>query len=94
MEEAIILKNHQLKACATDALQLIYTYFLSKRWYSAKDIKMKLQAIFKELGIPTPKAITSHTINDYFEAEERRTAQGRGYYLITTRFNDILTKRK
>ena len=94
IKEAIIFKKHQLKACATDAIQLINTYFFPQRWYSARDIKKGLKAIFKKLDIPTPFSITSDTINDYFEAIEKRTAKARGFYLIAPRFNDILTKRK
>lgn len=86
IKEAIILKKHQMEACATDAVQLINTYFHPQQWYSAKDIKKGLKDIFNKLNIPTPKAITSHTINDYFEAKEQKRKIGRGYYLISPRF--------
>lgn len=86
IREAVILKKHQMRAHATDAIQLINTYFYPQQWYSAMTIKERIKKIFTELNIPTTKAITSHTINDYFEAIERKTHQGRGYYLIAPRF--------
>lgn len=86
IREAVILKKHQLKANATDAIQLINTFFYPQQWYSSKIIKSKIKDIFAELNIPTTKAITSHTINDYFEAKEQRKHAGRGYFLISPRF--------
>lgn len=87
IREAVILKKHQLKANATDAIQLINTFFYPQQWYSAKFIKEKIKEIFAELNIPTTKAITSHTINDYFEAKElKKRVGGRGYFLISPRF--------
>ena len=87
LREAIILKKHQVKAHATDAIQLINTFFFPQQWYSAKFIKEKIKEIFAELNIPTTKAVTSHTINEYFEAkEQKKRVGGRGYYLISPRF--------
>jgi len=87
IREAIILKKHQMKAHATDAIQLINTFFFPQQWYSAKFIKEKIKEIFAELNIPTTKAVTSHTINEYFEAkEQKKRVGGRGYYLISPRF--------
>ena len=87
MREAIILKKHQVKAHATDAIQLINTFFFPQQWYSAKTIKEKIKEIFAELNIPTSKAVTSHTITEYFEAKEvKKRVGGRGYFLISPRF--------
>jgi hypothetical protein len=86
MRAAIILKKHQVKARATDAVQLINTYFHAQQWYSAKTIKERIKEIFVALDIPIVKAVTSHTINEYFEAREQRKRTGRGYYLIAPRF--------
>ena len=86
IREAVILKKHQVKAHATDAIQLINTFFYPQQWYSAKTIKEKIKEIFAELNIPTTKAVTSHTINEYFEAREQRKRVGRGYFLISPRF--------
>ena len=86
IREAIILKKHQMKAHATDAILLINSFFYPQQWYSAKTIKEKIKEIFTELNIPTTKAITSHTINEYFEAREQKKKAGRGYFLIAPRF--------
>lgn len=86
IREAIILKKHQEKAHATDAIQLINSFFYPQQWYSAKTIKEKIKEIFTELKIPTTKAVTSHTINEYFEAVEQRKKSGRGYFLVAPRF--------
>ena len=86
IREAVILKKHQVKAHATDAIQLINTFFYPQQWYSAKTIKEKIKEIFAELNIPTTKAVTSHTINEYFKAREQRKRVGRGYFLISPRF--------
>ena len=75
-----------MRAHATDAIQLINAYFFPQQWYSAKTIKSKIKEIFAKLDIPTTKAVTSHTINDYFEAREQKKKAGRGYYLIAPRF--------
>ena len=86
IREAVLLKEHQVKAHATDAIQLINRFFYPQQWYSAKTIKEKIKEIFAELNIPTTKAVTSHTINEYFEAREQRKRVGRGYFLIAPRF--------
>ena len=86
IQEAVILKKHQKEAHATDAIQLINTYFYPQQWYSARMIKERIKEIFAELNIPTIKAITSHTITDYFEAREQRKRAGRGWFLISRRF--------
>ena len=86
IREAVILKKHQVKAYATDAIQLINTFFHPQQWYSAKTIKEKIKEIFAELSIPTTKAITSHTIKDYFEVKEQNKRASRGYYLISAKF--------
>ena len=87
IREAVILKKHQMTAHATDAIQLINTFFYPQQWYSAKFIKEKIKEIFAELNIPTTKAVTSHTITEYFEAKElKKRVGGRGYFLISPRF--------
>lgn len=87
IREAVILKKHQVKAYTTGAIQLINTFFYPQQWYSAKTIKEKIKEIFAELSIPTTKAVTSHTIKEYFEAREiRKRKEGRGYFLIAPKF--------
>jgi len=86
IREEIIIKKHQENACSTDAIKLINAKFYSKQWYSAKYIKEQLTEVFKVLNISHPKAITSHTINEYFVAVEKRKHEGRGYYLLEPKF--------
>lgn len=86
IREAIIIKKHEKDACSTDAIKLINASFYAQQWYSAKYIKKKITEIFKTLDILHPKAITSHTIKDYFVASEKRKHNSRGYYLIEPRF--------
>ena len=86
MRAAIILKKHQVKAHATDAIQLINAYFRPQKWYSAKAIKERIKEIFAELNVPVTKAVTAKTIYEYFEAREQKKRAGRGYFLISPRF--------
>jgi hypothetical protein len=86
IREEIIIKKHQENACSTDAIKLINASFYIQQWYSVKEIKQRLTNIFKVLEIPHPKAITSHTINEYFFAVEKKKREGRGYYLLKPKF--------
>ena len=86
LRQAIIIKKHQENACSTDAIKLINATFYSQQWYSAYYIKKKLREVFQSFKIPHPKAITSHTINDYFIADERKRKGKRGYFLKSQRF--------
>lgn len=86
IRKAVIIKKHRMKAHATDAIKLVNASFHANHWYSAKTIKRRIKEIFAELNIPTTKAITSHTINDFFEANEQKKRTGRGYFLIAPRF--------
>lgn len=88
IKQELIIKKHKLMSHSTDTIELIIIYFTPQRWYSASEIRKKLREAFKIMGVPTLKAVTSHTITDYFEAVERKTHQGRGYYLIAPRFID------
>lgn len=89
MREAIILKNHEQKTSSVDLAKLININFKARNWYSCAMIKKRLKEIFGSLNISPPKAITSHTINDYFEAAEQKKKEGRGYYLISSKFIDM-----
>lgn len=86
IREEIIVKKHQENACSTDAIKLINASFYPQQWYSAKEIKQRLTNIFKVLEISHPKAITSHTINEYFFAVEKKKREGRGYYLLEPKY--------
>lgn len=86
IKEAIILIKYSKKSTGTEVIQLIKNSFYAGQWYSASYIKAELQRIYKILNITPPKAITSHTINDYFIAKEDRKKDKRGYHLIECRF--------
>lgn len=86
IKEAIILTRYSNKSTGTEVIQLIKNSFQAGRWYSGAHIKSEIQHIFDALHITPPKAITSHTINDYFKATEQRTKKERRYYLIECRF--------
>ncbi|MBR6046852.1 MAG: DEAD/DEAH box helicase family protein [Bacteroidaceae bacterium] len=86
IKEAIIVKKHQEKAYSTDVIKLINASFYPQQWYSAKYIKQRLTEIMKMLNVSHTKAITSHTINEYFYAQEIRKHEGRGYFLIEPKF--------
>ena len=86
IKEAVILTKYSEKSTGTEVIQLIKNSFYAGQWYSASYIKAELQRIYKILNITPPKAITSHTINDYFIAKEDRKKDKRGYYLIECRF--------
>ena len=86
IKEAVILTKYSEKSTGTEVIQLIKNSFHAGQWYKASYIKAEIQRIFKILNITPPKAITSHTINDYFIAKEDRKKDKRGYYLIECRF--------
>ena len=72
IKEAVILTNYNERSTGTEVIQLIKNSFHAGQWYKASYIKAEIQRIFKILNITPPKAITSHTINDYFIAKEDR----------------------
>lgn len=86
IKEAVILTNYNERSTGTEVIQLIKNSFHAGQWYKASYIKAEIQRIFKILNITPPKAITSHTINDFFIAKEDRKKDKRGYYLIECRF--------
>lgn len=86
VKEALILKRHSERSKGTEALELIYNKFSSGVRYNASYIKKTLVDIFKKLNVPHLKAITSHTILDYFYAVEKNTKESRGYLLLKPKF--------
>ena len=70
IKEAMILADYHKKATGTEVLKLIANSFEAGQWYSAKYIKEELTRIFKLVGLNPKKAVTSHTINDFFYAVE------------------------
>lgn len=86
IREAMILKRYHDKSTGTEAIQLIKNSFNENTWYADDYIKKKLKWIFKMLDIKYPKAVTSHTIGDFFEYEEKPTKKKRGKLLYRCRF--------
>lgn len=86
IKEAVILTNYNERSTGTEVIQLIKNSFHAGQWYRADYIKAEIQRIFKILNITPPKTITSHTIKDYFDADEKRTKKERGYYLKECKF--------
>ena len=86
IREAMILKCYHEKSTGTEAIQLIRNSFKENTWYADSFIKKELQRIFKLLGIKYPKAVTSHTIGDFFEYEDKPTKKIRGKRLYKFKF--------
>lgn len=86
IREAMILKSYREKSTGREAMQLIKNSFSENTWYADDFIKKELKRIFKLLDINYPKAITSHTIGDFFEYEDKPTKKKRGKFLYRCRF--------
>ncbi len=86
IREAIILKRYHEKSNGTEAIQLIKNSFKENTWYADDFIKREMQRIFNLLDIKYPKNVTSHTIGDFFEYENKRTKKKRGKQLHKYKF--------
>ena len=82
IKEAMILADYHKKATGTEVLLFIANSFEVGKWYSAKYIKEELTRIFNLVGLNPKKAITSHTINDFFYAVQSQKKKVKGYHLI------------
>lgn len=85
IKEAMILADYHKKATGTEVLLFIANSFEVGKWYSAKYIKEELTRIFNLVGLNPKKAITSHTINDFFYAVQCKRQQTKGYQLIKSK---------
>ena len=81
IKEAMILKRYHEKSSGIEASQLIKNSFDENTWYPDDFIKRELKRIFKRLDINYPKAVTSHTIGDFFEYTDKPTKKERGKIL-------------
>lgn len=86
IQEAIILFRYHEKSTGTEVIKLVKNSFKAGEWYNASYIKNEIKRIYDLLYITPPEAITSHTINEFFIAVEKKTKKGRGYLLISCRF--------
>jgi hypothetical protein len=85
IKEAMILTDYHKKTTGTEVLQAIYNIFEVNQWYSRDFIKKEILRIFGLFGITPKKAVTSHTILDFFIARESERKKVKGYYLIKKR---------
>lgn len=69
-----------------EAQKLLNLDFQIGAWYSAENIKSKLKQICKDLDMKPLKAVTSHTILDFFEAKPQQRGKKRGYLIIRKKF--------
>lgn len=85
IKEAMILADFNERARGDEVQKLIANSFYAGQWYSASFIKSELLRIFGLVGLKPKKAVTSHTITDFFEAVKQEHNKKRGYYLIRSR---------
>ena len=81
----MILTDYHKKATGTEVLQAVHNIFEVNQWYSRDFIKKEILRIFGLFGITPKKAVTSHTILDFFIARESERKKVKGYYLIKKR---------
>lgn len=86
INEAMILKKYRDKSTGTEAVRLIRNSFKEDTWYRDGYIKTELTRIFSLLGITYPQAITSHTIGDFFDYEQKNTKRAKGKTLNKCKF--------
>lgn len=85
IKEAMILADYNERARGDEVQKLVANSFFAGQWYSASHIKSELLRIFNLVGLKPKKAVTSHTITDFFEAVKQEHNKKRGYYLIRSR---------
>lgn len=81
IKEAMIIADYHTKITGTEVSQMIYNSFEVGIWYSRKLIKEEINRIFNLFGIESKKAVTSHTILDFFHAVEKKQKNIKGYQL-------------
>jgi hypothetical protein len=86
IKEAMILKRYEGMISGRTVLELVNNAFQTGQWYSRKQIKDKLSKIYKQTGTLSPKAVTSFTIFDFYNASESNKKKNKGFYLITRKF--------
>lgn len=81
IKEAMIITDYHTKITGTEVSLMIYNSFEAGKWYSRKFIKEEINRIFNLFGIEPKKAVTSHTILDFFHAVEKKRKNTKGYQL-------------
>ena len=86
IKEAMILKRYYEQKTGTGTIELIKNSFKEDTWYKDSYIKSELKRIFEIAGVNYPKAVTSHSIGDFFEYTEKKKKNGRGKILHRCKF--------
>ncbi len=86
IKEAMILKRYNDKVTGTECIQLIKNSFKEETFYTCTHIKSELKRIFKLLDIEYVKGVTSNTIEEFFECEDKKLKKGRGKLLHKCKF--------
>ena len=85
INEAIILTQYRERTTGVEVKKLMQNSFEVGEWYTRNYIKAEIKHIFEILNITPRKAVTSHTILDFFEAipcERGRDGKKKKGYLI------------
>ncbi len=85
INEAIILTQYRERTTGVEVKKLMQNSFEVGTWYSKNYIKTEIKRIFEVLNIEPRKAVTSHTILDFFEAtpcERKKDGKKQKGYLI------------
>lgn len=85
IKEAIILAQYRKCATGVEVIKLVSNYFEVGKWYSAKEIKTEIKRIYDILNIELKRAVTSHTILDFFEAKSCQRNKQRGYLIVSAK---------
>lgn len=85
INEAMILAKYHERTTGVEVRTLMQNSFEIGKWYTKNYIKAEIKRIFEIFNIAPRKAVTSHTILDFFEAipcERRRDGKKLKGYLI------------
>ena len=85
IKEAIILVQYRKCATGVEVRKIMQNSFKVGKWYSAKEIKTEIKRIYDILNIELKRAVTSHTILDFFEATPRQHYKKRGYFILSAK---------
>lgn len=81
INEAMILTRYHQRTTGVEAKQLLQNSFEAGKWYSKRYIINEITRIFELLNITPRKAVTSHTILDFFEAIPSQRNKKKGYLI-------------
>lgn len=82
INEAMILIQYHKRTTGVEVKQLLQNSFEVGKWYTKKYIKEEIMRIFELLHIIPRRAVTSHTVLDFFEAKPCERKKQKGYLII------------